>query len=96
MTKKLLLEKILVTIAPDRPAANGFLLLLKQWVLNNEKIGEVIEIFKSRIDQEEDKKKKLKLSTTLSFLEKMQSLEEKSKKADEEELKELEAMLSIL
>ena len=96
MDSKVLIERILLTLQPKRPAAGWILLLVKQWVLGDDQVQKLIGVFEEVLKNEKNEEAMQWLQKSIQILKNIEALEVKSIQEDQEALDELEAMIAWL
>lgn len=96
MDSKILIERILLTLQPKRPAAWWILLLVRQWILGDDQVQKLIGVFEEVLKNEKDADAKKWLEKSIAVLKRLEKLEAQSIQEDQEALDELEAMIEGL
>ena len=94
MNKKSYLLKLLNSLKDIRPTAEQFETIILQWAFDDQLIDELLSVIRQVIHQVSDEITKEKLQKGLQVLEHIKQLENKSKAEDEEDLTELDTLLS--
>jgi len=96
MTKKDYVLKVFEALKWISPIADNLAVLLQHTDINDEALDQIIAIFRNSMKNITDKKTAQKLQKWVAILEKVREMEAESKKQDEEDLKQLDALLQAL
>jgi hypothetical protein len=96
MTKKDYVLQVFEALKWISPIADNLAIILQHTEINEETLDQIITIFNNSMKDIKDKESIEKLKKWVEILEKIKEMEIKSKKKDEEDLKNLDILLQAL
>ncbi|MFA6256378.1 MAG: hypothetical protein WC606_04305 [Candidatus Absconditabacterales bacterium] len=96
MTKKDYVLQVFEALKGISPIADNLAIILQHTEINEETLDQIITIFNNSMKDIKDKESIEKLKKGVEILEKIKEMEIKSKKKDEEDLKNLDILLQAL